>query len=78
MTVVSEAIALEGTEAVVQLPAGQPLKVGDHVNWSQCPNHCKDFAPFEIREIHGDSAKLDLFPNLVPLAQLEKCDRSAS
>jgi len=67
-------IAPQGIEAVVQQPVGEPLKIGDSVKWSKCPAHCERFSPFEITVIDGDYAKLDLFPNLVPLVELEKCD----
>jgi hypothetical protein len=68
----------ELTVEAVQLPADEALKVGDRVNWSNCPAHCENLAPFEIMEVHGDYAKLDLFSKRVPLAELEKCDRTAS
>jgi hypothetical protein len=67
-------IAPQRIEAVVQQPVGEPLKVGDSVKWSRCPAHCERFSPFEITLIDGDYAKLDLFPNLVPLVELEKWD----
>jgi len=47
------------------------FQVGDRVNWSKCPAHCEDLSPFVIDEIEGDYAKLDLFPKLVPLVELE-------
>jgi hypothetical protein len=51
-----------------QLPL---LKVGDRVNWSECPAHCESFSPFVIDEIQGSYAKLDLFAKLVPLVELQ-------
>jgi len=71
VTVEEYARAPQGTEAVVQLPADEPLKVSDRVNWSKCPAHCENLSPFVIDEIHGDEAKLDLFAKLVPLVELE-------
>jgi len=53
-----------------------PLRIGDRVNWSNCPAHCEQFAPFEIMEIRGAYAKLDLFEQLVPLAELERVIQS--
>jgi hypothetical protein len=55
---------------VVEL--NQALKVGDRVNWENCPAHCEQFAPFEIMSLDGDYAKLDLFEKLVPLAELNR------
>jgi predicted transcriptional regulator len=54
------------------------LRVGDRVSWSNCPAHCKGFAPLKIMTIDGDYAKLDRFKQPVPLAELEKCDRKIS
>jgi hypothetical protein len=51
-----------------------PLSVGDRVHWSECPSHCESFSPFEITEIEGDYAKLDLFAKPVLLAQLRLAD----
>jgi hypothetical protein len=51
-----------------------PLSVGDRVYWSECPSHCENFSPFEITEISGDYAKLDLFAKPVLLAQLRLAD----
>ncbi|MBW4548888.1 MAG: hypothetical protein KME25_31465 [Symplocastrum torsivum CPER-KK1] len=48
------------------------MQVGDRVNWSQCPGHCEQFAPFEITAIDGDYAKLDLFEKPVLLCELTK------
>ncbi|MBW4547890.1 MAG: hypothetical protein KME25_26110 [Symplocastrum torsivum CPER-KK1] len=47
-------------------------QVGDRVNWSKCPAHCEQFAPFEITAIDGDYAKLDLFEKPVLLCELTK------
>jgi hypothetical protein len=49
---------------------GDSLKVGDRVNWENCPAHCERFAPFEIMSLDGDYAKLDLFEKPVRLAEL--------
>ena len=46
------------------------FSVGDRVNWSNCPAHCEQFAPFEITGLDGDYAKLDLFSKPVPLDEL--------
>jgi hypothetical protein len=48
------------------------FQVGDRVNWSECPGHCEQFAPFEITAIHGEYAKLDMFEGLVLLVELRK------
>ncbi len=57
--------------ALKQMTNCQLLKVGDRVNWSECPTHCESFSPFVIDEIEGDYAKLDLFAKLVPLVELQ-------
>ena len=44
--------------------------VGDRVYWTNCPVYCGKFGPFEIMWIEGEYAKLDLFPDLVPLKEL--------
>jgi len=49
----------------------QEFKVRSQVCWSHCPPHCQQFAPFEITEIDGSYAKLDLFPKLILLSELE-------
>ncbi len=46
------------------------FKVGDRVDWVNCPGHCERFAPFEITAIDGDYAHLDLFEKPVLLAEL--------
>jgi hypothetical protein len=48
------------------------FNVGDRVNWSKCPAHCEQFAPFVITAIDGDYAKLDLFEKPVLLTELRK------
>jgi hypothetical protein len=48
---------------------GDSLKVGDRVNWENCPAHCERFAPFEIMSLDGDYAKLDLFEK--PVRRIE-------
>ena len=58
---------------VVKIVQGDcSFKVGDRVNWSNCPAHCEQFAPFEITAINGDYAKLDLFEKPVLLSEIEK------
>jgi hypothetical protein len=58
-------------EWVIELNS-QQFQVGDRVNWSECPGHCEQFAPFVITAIDGECAKLDLFENPVPLVELRK------
>jgi hypothetical protein len=48
--------------------------VGDRVHWTNCPVCCGKFGPFEIMWIEGEYAKLDLFPDLVPLKELLRRD----
>jgi hypothetical protein len=50
----------------------QELKVGDWVKWDECPAHCSSLAPFQITEINGEYAKLDLFEKPVRLADLSR------
>jgi hypothetical protein len=50
------------------------FNVGDRVNWSECPGHCEQFAPFEITAINGDYAKLDIVEKPVKLVELRKHD----
>jgi hypothetical protein len=59
-------------DKIRRLYDARPLAIDDRANWKNCPAHAEKFAPFEITAIEGDYAKLDLFPNLVPLSELTR------
>ena len=74
------AIYLTESPATAEPPATEtdeqvdPFKVGSRVYWTNCPVCCGKFGPFEIMWIEGEYAKLDLFPDLVPLKELLRRD----
>ncbi len=72
-----ESLATSGIETVDQgstlgstTAFDEPLQVGDHVIWDDCPSHCDWFNPFTIRSIEGARAALDWYENLVPINEL--------
>jgi hypothetical protein len=60
------------TEVAQPKETAEVLKVGDRVDWVNCPTSCEQLASFEITSIEGDYAKLDLINKPVPLAQLRR------
>jgi hypothetical protein len=46
------------------------LKVGDRVDWDDCPGTMAGQGPFVIQEIEGATAKLDYFVPRAPLSEL--------
>ncbi len=70
----SEAIAKSGETQLDKLKAN--FQVGDRVFVATKP-HTSAMGPYSIERIEGDSAKLDLFSKLVPLAELVTCDLPA-
>ncbi len=49
------------------------VRVGDKVNWANCPAHLINWQPFLITSIEDDQAMLDIYTHPVPLAQLQLC-----
>jgi hypothetical protein len=47
------------------------VRVGDRVNWANCPAHLINWQPFLITSIEDDQAMLDIYTHPVPLAQLQ-------
>jgi hypothetical protein len=70
----SEAIAESGGAELDKLKAN--FKVGDRVFVATKP-HTNSMGPYCIEWIEGESAKLDIFSKLVPLAELVSCDLPA-
>jgi hypothetical protein len=60
--------------AIAPLPAqvDGSLKVGDRVEWDECPAHCSCFNPFTIYKIEESKAWLEYYSEPVPLAQLRR------
>lgn len=71
-TAVVQPTPLEQTGFTSALEESPALRVGDRVDWLECPPHCASLAPFEIMAIDGAYAKLDLYAKLVPIAELRK------
>ena len=47
-------------------------QVGDKVIWNKCPGNLTSWQPFLITDIQGAEAQLDVYMNMVPLAELSK------
>ncbi|WP_414621582.1 hypothetical protein [Calothrix sp. CCY 0018] len=49
-------------------------QVGDKVIWNNCPGNLSSWQPFLITNIQGTEAELDVYKDMVPLAELSKVE----
>jgi hypothetical protein len=71
-TVSKDSLTVAYREPTVNNPQG--IKVGDWVDWDDGPGYLEQFAPFEVVEIVGEQAHLDLIEKPILLARLRKRD----